>query len=245
MSEAVKIDLMPDVEGTPNGVKLDLTAEQRNKVVMSKYVNTDSHVADWEPEGEWIEEITADLPVGRRQRPRFGVEEDGETRSLNADDSLIIGLIGTPTGIRGIVDGMPVPEEEAENREDLTGQSLMRVTQWDFRISYILKTNGLQERIDLHQREDTKRKKAEERMFDSVSAAFAEGLSKVQGEGGELAPSADQLIKALGPDRIAEIMLDAQNAAAGTEAEAEDEGEGEADNPNNRSYGWRRRDSES
>jgi len=57
------------------GVPLQLTPEQKGEVVMTKYVSTNNLVADFQPEGEWVFQVTSDVGGGnRRERLLVGIE---------------------------------------------------------------------------------------------------------------------------------------------------------------------------
>ena len=113
-----EVDIPKRQKNYASGVEIVLTPEQKQRVVMTKFINTDPTHADWRPEGDWFEQVVADIPRGtrRRNRPRLSVTGiDGKERGLSVDDGCIVDLIGTMTRLVGVIAGRaPMSEEEVD-----------------------------------------------------------------------------------------------------------------------------------
>lgn len=199
LDPAKEVDVPKRQKNYNNGVPLQLTPEQKKRVVMTKYISTDSAHADWQPEGEWFEQIVADIPRGtrRRGRPRITVEGvDGEERGLTVDDGCIVDIIGTTDKIVGIIPGRPpMNEEEVDDYQEVSEDPVPMFQQWDFRITQVLKTNGPQGRIDLARSEDQKKIDAQAEMYESIAEAFTQGFQQLLSQGNK-APTADAVMEA-------------------------------------------------
>ena len=171
------IDMMKEVaipkeqRNLESGVHLEL-GEQRD-VVLTKFVSTDPKRACWAPEGEWEDEVTVDVGGGRRS-VRIGVRKpDGELRSVNIDDGLIIRLYGTMSRIVGMLPGQPPMDEAAvEAYIDQTEKQVPLFQQWDFRVKWVKKTNGPEARFALHKSEDQKRQQSQTDLFEALKQMF-------------------------------------------------------------------------
>ena len=180
------------------GVEIELTPEQKGRVVLTRYISTDPLHADWQPQGNWFQQVTSDIGGTRKRRPRILVDGlNGEPRGVNIDDGLIIDLNGTLTRIVGIVPGRPpMDEDDVEQYIDATdGQPVPMFQQWDFRITRVLKTNGPQARLDLSRTDEQKRKSSQAEMFDTFTTMFREGMTAMQAKG-NISPSADEVLEA-------------------------------------------------
>ena len=157
-----------------NGIPIVLTEEQKNIIVLTKYVSTDPIHADWQPSGEWFEQVTTDVGGGRR-RPRILVSrDDGSSSGVNTDDGLIIDLVGTMTRVVGILPGRPpMSEDEVDSFVEATEEPVPLFQQWDFRVSRVLKTDGPIARFNLTKSEDQKRIQSQADMFDAIKRAFS------------------------------------------------------------------------
>jgi len=172
-----------------NGVPLDLTDDQRQQVVLTKYISNNPARADWQPEGEWIEEVTSDV-ASRKRNPRIVLEKEG--RGVQIDDGLIIRLKGTLSGLVGILPGQPpMTEAQVDAYRDATDQAVPMYQQWDFRVERILQTNGPQAREALARSEDQKRQAAQTDMYNAIAKAFQQGQAAMNQEG-EISPSGEQ-----------------------------------------------------
>jgi len=184
------------------GVPLDLSEAQRKEVVLTKYISTDPMHADWQPDGEWVEVVTADVS-GKGRSDRIQLEMDGEKRKLRDDDGYIVRLVGTLTQIVGMVPGQPPMEErQVEEYMDATGNQVPRYQQWDFHVESVLKTNGPEAKAALLKSEDQKRQQAQAEMYQSqtevfqnIMAMFQAGMSQLMQQG-VTAPSAEQVVAA-------------------------------------------------
>ncbi len=176
-----------------NGVEVPLTAEQKKQVVMTKYVSTDPMKADWQPVGEWFEQVTADLP-GRRAR--LSVKGRDGDRGLMVDDGLIVDLVGTSGRTVGIVPGQPPMDEvQIDEYEEVNQKPVPVFEEWQFRVTRVLLTSGPEDRAALSKSEDIKRASAQTEMFEAIKQAFIEGLAATQGQG-KIAPSAQEVLDA-------------------------------------------------
>ena len=177
------------------GVPLALTEDQKSAVVLTKYISTDPLHADWQPAGEWWEQIIADVGGGRRRSRIMVSGENGQPRGVNEDDGLIINIIGTMTGQVGILAGRaPMSMEEVEAHIDATEEPVPLFQRWDFRVRSVLKTNGPQQRESLMRSEDQKKQEAQAEMFGTITAAFKQGLGA--GVGGMTMEQVQEMIKA-------------------------------------------------
>jgi len=188
-------EIPQETRNLENGVPLMLTSDQKEVVVMTKYITTNTQKADWEPLGEWFEQVTVDM--GRRGRGRINVEGvDGMPRAVNKDDGLIIDLIGTHSGDVGMLPGRPpLSADQVEEFMDATEEPVPMYQQWDFRVRQILKTNGPEGRLNLNRSEDQKRMDAESRMFDTFTKMFQMGQVSLNA-GGEAAPTPEAALTA-------------------------------------------------
>ena len=113
---AVLLDISKEVKvedrNLENGIPLQLTTDQKSEIVMTKYVSTNNLVADFQPEGEWIRQVTADVGGGNR-RERLLATTEGEPRGLQIDDGIYVTLVGTLDDMVGILPGRP-PMSDAE-----------------------------------------------------------------------------------------------------------------------------------
>lgn len=178
-----------------HGTPLPLSEEQLSQVVMTKYISNNPIHADWQPEGEWIEEFTSD--IGRKRRPAMVIRDEGGTeRPVAIDDGLIIRLKGTLAGLVGILPNMPpMSEAQVDAYQAATESPVPMFQQWDFRIERILKTNGPKAREALGRSEDHKRQAAQTEMFEAFAKMFKLGQAAMN-EGGEHAPSAEKALLA-------------------------------------------------
>mgnify|MGYP005821154411 CR=1 FL=1 len=182
------------------GVPLRMTDAQRDTVVMTRYVSTDKFRADFQPDGEWHEEVTSDIARGRRATTRLKVHGiDGEERPVSVDDGLIIGLVGTMSSVVGIIPGRPpLSLAEVDDHMDATEEDVPMFEKWDFRVHKILKTDGPEARQSLARSEDHKRQTAQTEMYEAFSDMFKnfqEGMAIKQQEG-DLAPSLQETLDA-------------------------------------------------
>ncbi len=176
-----------------NGVEVPLTTEQKRQVVMTKYVSTDPMKADWQPAGEWFEQVTADLP-GRRAR--LSVKGRDGDRGLMVDDGLVVDLIGTTERTVGIVPGQPPMDEgQIDEYEEVNQKPVPVFEEWQFRVRKVVLTSGPEDRAALSKSEDIKRASAQTDMFEAIKQAFQEGLGVMRAQG-ETAPSAQDTLEA-------------------------------------------------
>jgi len=170
------------------GIALDLDERQRETVVLTKFISNNPVHADWQPSGEWYEETTSD--VGRGKNPRIIVGK----RAASIDDGLIIQLVGTMSGLVGILPGQPpMSESQVEAYQDATEQPVPMFQQWDFRIKSILRTNGPEARQALSRSEDQKRKNAQTEMFEAFTKMFQTGQKEAMAQG-DVSPSAEKAL---------------------------------------------------
>jgi hypothetical protein len=178
------------------GVPLVLDQSDKNQVVMTKFISNNPRKADWQPAGEWFEQVVTD--VGRKGRgPAITVHGiDGEVRGVSQEDGLIIDLVGTMSGLVGIVPGLPpMSEEQIAEYEAATEKPVPLYQRWDFRITRILKTNGPELRVALSKTEEQKRTQAQSDMFKAFTEMFQLGAAQMAAKG-ETSPSAAQVLSA-------------------------------------------------
>jgi hypothetical protein len=179
------------------GVPLQLTVEQKSEVVMTKYISTNNLVADFQPEGEWIRQVTADIGGGNR-RERLLANANGESRGLQIDDGIYVTLVGTMDGLVGILPG----------RSPMSGESVPLYQQWNFRVRDAFITNGPEARANLARSEDQKRASSQADMYEAFKDMYQAGSEQQselfgqmlsffkQNEQNEGAPSMEQVIDA-------------------------------------------------
>lgn len=192
---AKEVQLSPEERDLESGVPIILTKEQQGEVVYTSYISTNKDKADWQPEGEWLKEVTTDLAAGTRRQPRLMVEGlDGEPRPVSIDDGLIIGLKGTMSRIVGILPGRaPMTLDEVDAYMDANpDQSVPTYQEWSFRVDYVKKTNGPEARANMFRSEDKKRMESQADMFKAFAELFKMGTNMQQGQ--ELSPNAQQLL---------------------------------------------------
>ena len=192
---AKEVQLSPEERDLESGVPIILTKEQQGEVVYTSYISTNKDKADWQPEGEWLKEVTTDLAAGTRRQPRLMVQGlDGEPRPVSIDDGLIIGLKGTMSRIVGILPGRaPMTLDEVDAYMDANpDQSVPTYQEWSFRVDYVKKTNGPEARANMFRSEDKKRMESQADMFKAFAELFKMGTNMQQGQ--ELSPNAQQLL---------------------------------------------------
>jgi hypothetical protein len=190
------------------GVPLQLTVEQKSEVVMTKYISTNNLVADFQPEGEWIRQVTADIGGGNR-RERLLANANGESRGLQIDDGIYVTLVGTMDGLVGILPGRsPMSDVEVDAYTDQTGESVPLYQQWNFRVRDAFITNGPEARANLARSEDQKRASSQADMYEAFKDMYQAGSEQQselfgqmlaffkQNEQNEGTPSMEQVIDA-------------------------------------------------
>jgi hypothetical protein len=177
-----------------DGIPLILTKDQKDEVVLRKYISTNGDRADWQPKGIWFEQVVSDVGgTGRRRRARITLAGlSGEERSVMPDDGLIIDLHGTTRRNVGILPGRsPMDEEQIDAYIDQTDELVPTFQEWEFRVVRVLKTNGPEGRAMLAKSEDQKRKTAEAGMFEAIQKAFEQGQIAAN-SGGNISPNAQE-----------------------------------------------------
>jgi len=175
------------------GVPLIL-GDDSGGIVLTKYISNDPVHADWQPAGEWLEQVVVD--TGRKGQPAkitvLGI--DGEPRAVNVDDGLIIDIVGTLSGLVGIVRGLPpMTEEQLADYQSVSDTPVPMYQKWDFRIRRVLKTNGPEERTSLARSEDQKRQRSQTEMYDAFAQMFRLGAAQMQAQG-NLSPTAQDAV---------------------------------------------------
>lgn len=153
--------------------EVPLTEAQKNMVIYTKFESQDPMRSDTQHGEEWIEEVTA--------HPRMG---------LTTDEGCIIRFCGTRRGEVSIDPrtGEVLTQDEANLREDATGQNLPRYMAYDFRVQKLTKTNGPELRRNLMDTYDKQKADSESGMFDSIAQAFQSAVANLQ-SGGNTNPS--------------------------------------------------------
>jgi hypothetical protein len=180
-----------------SGVELELTNEQKKEVVMTRFVTTIEEKADWNPGAEWFEQVVVDVRSGRQQERLLVKTDDGDTRGLQVDDGLIVDLMGTVTGIFGILPNQPPMDQAAMDAymDQNTDASIPTYRRYDFRVSRVLKTNGPEGRMSILKSEDQKRQNAQTEMYDAFKQMFVDGFSAMQAQG-NLSPTPQEVLSA-------------------------------------------------
>ena len=179
-----------------SGVPLILSEEQQGEVVMTSYISMNQNKADWQPQGEWLEEVTCDLTSGTRRLPRLLLKTEGNSRPVGIDDGLIIGLRGTMSRVVGIVPRLPPMSEQQvdEYLDSNPGEDVEMFQEWQFRVSYVKKTDGPEGRYDLTRSEEKKRIESQADMFAAFAELFKMGFAAQQGQA--ISPNAQALLNA-------------------------------------------------
>lgn len=179
------------------GIPILLNKDQKQEVIYTSYISTNKDRADWQPEGEWFQQVTTDVSHGRRRQPRLTVPGiDGTPRPVAVDDGLIIDLIGTMSRVVGILPGRaPMSMEEVDAYLDANpDENIPTFQEWQFRISDIKKTNGPEARANMLKSEEKKRTESQADMFQTFAELFKMGMNMQQGQ--ELSPDAQRLLDA-------------------------------------------------
>ena len=179
------------------GIPILLNKDQKQEVIYTSYISTNKDRADWQPEGEWFQQVTADVSHGRRRQPRLTVPGiDGKPRPVSVDDGLIIDLIGTMSRVVGILPGRaPMSMEEVDAYLDANpDENIPTFQEWQFRIADIKKTNGPEARANMLKSEEKKRTESQADMFQTFAELFKMGMNMQQGQ--ELSPDAQRLLNA-------------------------------------------------
>ena len=179
------------------GIPILLNKDQKQEVIYTSYISTNKDRADWQPEGEWFQQVTTDVSHGRRRQPRLTVPGiDGTPRPVAVDDGLIIDLIGTMSRVVGILPGRaPMSMEEVDAYLDANpDENIPTFQEWQFRITDIKKTNGPEARANMLKSEEKKRTESQADMFQTFAELFKMGMNMQQGQ--ELSPDAQRLLDA-------------------------------------------------
>tara|TARA_R100000234_G_scaffold49134_1_gene29468 strand:- start:369 stop:1004 length:636 start_codon:yes stop_codon:yes gene_type:complete len=179
------------------GIPILLNKDQKQEVIYTSYISTNKDRADWQPEGEWFQQVTTDVSHGRRRQPRLTVPGiDGTPRPVAVDDGLIIDLIGTMSRVVGILPGRaPMSMDEVDAYLDANpDENIPTFQEWQFRISDIKKTNGPEARANMLKSEEKKRTESQADMFQTFAELFKMGMNMQQGQ--ELSPDAQRLLDA-------------------------------------------------
>jgi|TARA_R110000744_G_scaffold117735_1_gene220044 hypothetical protein len=172
------IDLdVPTRVNESNLGEVPMTDSERGQIVFRKYESTNKMVTDTIHMADWHIQVTADDRLG-----------------LTEDDGVIIDFIGKPLGLVAMTNrGEILTEEEAELREEATGQNLHRYKQFGFRIHKLTKTDGPAGRRQLQLSQDQKRADSESNLVDSISSAFSEAMGNLNARG-DLNPDTADII---------------------------------------------------
>lgn len=212
---AVLLDINKEVKveerDLESGIPLQLTTEQKSEVVMTKYVSTNNLVADFQPEGEWIRQVTADVGGGNRRERLLAVTE-GEPRGLQIDDGIYVTLVGTLDDMVGILPGRPpMNDAEVEAYADQTGESVPMYQCWNFRVREACVTNGPEARANLTRSEDQKRASNQADMYEAFKDMYQAGSEQQA----ELFGQMMSFLKKDNPDDSTPSMEQVINAAKG------------------------------
>lgn len=159
------------LEESPLG-DIPLTADQKKRVIYTKYESENPLVSDTLHQGEWHEQFVSDERLG-----------------LTEDDGCIVSFVGTRRGEVGITAaGEVLDQASADMREETMNTALPRLVAWDFTIARMEKTDGPEGRYKLHRSLDEKRKEGENDLVNSISSAFTQAVSSLQ-SAGTMSPS--------------------------------------------------------
>jgi hypothetical protein len=162
----IDFDVPTRVEESDLG-EIPLTAAERNQIVFRKYESTNKMVTDTIHQGDWHIQVTADERLG-----------------LTEEDGVIIDFIGKPLGLVALSNrGEVLSEEEAELREEASGQNLPRFRQFGFSIKKLTKTDGPEGRRMLQMSQDQRRKESDSNLVETIAAAFASATNTLNADG--------------------------------------------------------------
>ena len=246
-ARAVSIDpqLLEETVPTHNGAVIPLTEEQRQKPLFFKYISTNALVADFRPEPPWIEEVTADIPIGANRRPRIMI---GDSHGVRPDDGLVITVEGNPEGIYARMDDRAPwqPEEDLEEWEEDSESEAERAVRWTFRLAKLLLTDGPLQRDLSFRNEEQKAELAKEGMYEAIGNAIAEAFQKGASNfsatpGDDNTPAASELLKSVDLEALMAEVQTRTATAVGVDLdtgtvvhdtrESEDAGEVEEEEP--------------
>tara|TARA_R110000744_G_scaffold273221_1_gene386111 strand:- start:3611 stop:4252 length:642 start_codon:yes stop_codon:yes gene_type:complete len=168
------------------GVPLIIPKEQQAEVVYTSYISMNKDRADWQPEGEWMQQVTTDLTAGSRRQPRLLVAGlDGEPRPLSIDDGLIVTLVATMSRIVGILPGRtPMSLDEVDMYLDANPEEDVPTFQeWQFRVTHVAKTDGPEGRANMLRSEEKKRISSQTEMIDTFTEMFKAGFASIGAQG--------------------------------------------------------------
>lgn len=136
---------------------IPLSDEQKGEVQYTKFESTNPDVTDTVHGDLWTEEVTA---------------HDGIL--FNEDHGCILRFHGTPRGEEVAItrEGDVLTGATADDREQNTGQNLPRFRAYDFRMAYIVKTDGPERRASLLDSMDKQRADSEDRLITTIAKAF-------------------------------------------------------------------------
>ena len=164
--------------------EVPLTKKERERVCFTKYESHNPMVSDTVHHGTWDLVVTSD-------------KNHGDKLGLTEDDGVIIDFQGTPRGEVAITsEGSILSDEDADLREEATGQNMPRFMAYDFRIRKLTKTDGPEQREMLMKSVDQRRQDSESTLIETLTSAFqaaAGGLAK----SGNIAPSKEELLQAV------------------------------------------------
>tara|TARA_R110002096_G_C14377926_1_gene705441 strand:- start:167 stop:823 length:657 start_codon:yes stop_codon:yes gene_type:complete len=171
----VKNEVTVENRDLEKGIPLHLTQAQKSEIVMTKYISTNNLMADFQPDGEWIRQVTADVGGGNRKE-RLIVNTESDPRGLQIDDGIYVTLVGTMDDMVGIIPGRPpMSDLEVESYADQTGDNVPMYQCWNFRVREACITNGPEARANLARSEDQKRASNQADMYEAFKDMYQAG----------------------------------------------------------------------
>jgi hypothetical protein len=181
MTQVITIEqnVLANIVPTHNGVDVPLTKEQKEIPLYHQYLSTNPLLSDVQWEAPKREQTTADIPVGRSNRPRVQMEDaSGEERGITDLDGMILDFEGYPTGVFGFVNNTWVDEEQVETYEDNTGDEAARAVRWSFYLRRVRLTDGPLQRDLQFKTDEQKADLAKADMFGMIGSAIAEAFKQ-------------------------------------------------------------------
>lgn len=161
--------------------ELDLDQQQTSFVCYRVLQNINNEVSDIHVDEDkvWVEEFTGTPPTLKTAglSPRIFLKSDFHENGMTEiqdDLGMIIRYHGTCAGKRGVnSQGDIITMEEAEERQELTGEESEAYNLWEFRIANVIITDGPELKERALDTADEQRKGSESKMMEAITKAFS------------------------------------------------------------------------
>lgn len=184
-AEALEVNT---IKGHRRGLfeELVLTEEQTGTIIYRKLESLNTELSDTyhPPEHTWVEEFTG-LPQSLREAgltSRVFTRKGDDEEVLSEDDGLIIRYHGTCAGERGRNErGTIISKKEADENQELSGDEQPMYHLWEFRIAFVVRTDGPARKERLMDSVEDQRTRSEAGLLSSIEKAFEAMASKFGG----------------------------------------------------------------